>query len=91
MSFAIWFPLGMIAGITALVAAVANDFMGLRSMLEEDIRSGMDEVDVWDVFQSHRAGESRDSYRLEEMLQRTQLWLALMCVLLGLVVLVGPW
>jgi hypothetical protein len=93
MSFFFWFPVGILAGVSLGILALVYDFRGVRSMLEDDVKSGMDDIDVWGAFQARgpHGDKTRDYERFEELMQRTQLWVALVCVLMGILALVGPW
>jgi hypothetical protein len=90
MSFFFWFPFGIGCGVLFVIWSYRTDFQGIRTMIEQDIADAGDEGDVWAAFHSPES-EERDAYKLEELMQRTQIVAALLMVLVGLLILIGPW
>ena len=92
MSFMFWFPLGIGTGVGFVIWSYATDFRGVRSMVEKDIADAGDEGDVWAAFHPGQKTDTvRDPYKFEELMQRIQLWAAVVFALIGLLILVGPW
>lgn len=50
----IWLMLGGVLGALFVVGSFAGNLFGIRTMLEEDIRSALESEDVWDAFQRRR-------------------------------------
>jgi len=92
MSFIFWFPLGIGSGIALVIWSYAADFRGFRTMVEKDIADADEEGNVWAAFHSGPKKEvMRDPYKFEELMQRIQLGGVALCVLVGLLILIGPW